>query len=55
MGLFIFAIGFLIHLYTKKEEEENYIEFKLIGFSLVEAITFHFDLVYFPIICPVGV
>ena len=32
MGLFIFAIGFLIHLYTKKEEEENYIEFKLIGF-----------------------
>lgn len=54
MGLFIFAIGFLIHLYTKKEEEENYIEFKLIGFYLLGAFTFNFDFRSFPIIIPVG-
>ena len=54
IGLLIFAIFFLVYLYTNKEEAENYLGLKLVGFYLLGAFTFNFNLDSFTLIIPVG-
>ncbi|MDU6984123.1 MAG: hypothetical protein E6371_06875 [Terrisporobacter othiniensis] len=55
MGLLIFAILYLIYLYNKKEEIENYLGLKLIGFYLLGAFTFNFKFESFTAIIPIGI
>lgn len=55
MGLLIFAILYLIYLYNKKEEIENYLGLKLIGFYLLGAFTFNFKFESFIAIIPIGI
>lgn len=55
MGLLIFAILYLIYLYNKKEEIENYLGLKLIGFYLLGAFTFNFKFESFTVIIPIGI
>ena len=55
MGLLIFAILYLIYLYNKKEEIENYLGLKLIGFYLLGAFTFNFNFESFTAIIPIGI
>ena len=54
IGLLIFAILYLIYLYNKKEEIENYLGLKLIGFYLLGAFTFNFNFESFTAIIPIG-
>lgn len=54
IGLLVLVIFFLVYLYTNKEEVENYLGLKLIGFYLLGAFTFNFDLDSFTLIIPVG-
>lgn len=54
LGLLIFAIGYLIYLYSKKEEDELYLGYKLFGFYILGAFTFRLSLGGMPIIIPVG-
>lgn len=53
-GLLIFAIGYLIYLYSKKEEVEQYLGLKLAGFYILGAFTFNLNLGAIPIIIPLG-
>ena len=55
MGLLIFALLYLIYLYNKKEEIENYLGLKLIGFYLLGAFTFNFKFESFTAIIPIGI
>ena len=52
--LLIFVMFFLVHLYNNKEEVENYLGLKLIGFYLLGAFTFNFNLDSFTLIIPIG-
>lgn len=54
IGLLIFAILYLIYLYNKKEEIENYLGLKLIGFYLLGAFTFNFNFESFTAIILIG-
>lgn len=53
-GLLIFAIGYLIYLHSKKEEPEEYLGMKLVGFYLLGAFTFNFNFGSFPLVIPIG-
>ena len=52
IGLIGIIIAYLIYLYMKKGEVENYLGLKLIGFYLLGAFTFNFNSSY--LIIPVG-
>lgn len=52
--LLIFAIGYLIYLYSKKEETEQYLGLKLAGFYILGAFTFRLSFGAIPIIIPLG-
>ncbi len=54
LGLLIFVIGYLIYLYSKKEDDELYLGYKLFGFYILGAFTFRLSLGGMPIIIPVG-
>jgi len=43
----ILIISYLIYLYNKKEEVEQYLGFKLIGFYMLGAFTFNFNFEYY--------
>lgn len=47
-------IGYLVHLYYKKEEYEKYVGLKLIGFFLLGAFRLEFVFNWYPIIIPIG-
>lgn len=54
IGLLIFVIFSLVYLYNNKEEVENYLALKLVGFYLLGAFTFNFNLDSFNLTIPVG-
>lgn len=53
-GLLIFVIGYLTHLYSKKEETEQYLGWKLAGFYILGTFTFSLNLGAIPIKIPLG-
>lgn len=52
--LLVFTIFSLVYLYNNKEEVENYLGLKLVGFYLLGAFTFNFNLDSFALTIPVG-
>lgn len=53
-GLLIFVIAYLTYLYSKKEEIEQYLCWKLAGFYILGAFTFRLNFGAIPIIIPLG-
>ena len=54
LATLIFIIGYLIHIYNKKEEVEEYLGFKLVGFYMLGTFTFNFNFDYLKFVLPIG-
>ncbi len=54
IGLIGLVVAYLIYLYMKKGEVENYLGLKLIGFYLLGAFTFDFNFDNFSLVIPIG-
>ena len=54
MATLILTIGYLRYLYNKKEEVEEYLGFKLVGFYILGLFTFSFNFEYIKFVLPIG-
>lgn len=54
IGTLLFTIVYLMRLYTKKENEENYLPLKIIGFYFLGGFNFNFKINWFVVAIPIG-
>ena len=54
LATLILTIGYLRYLYNKKEEVEEYLGFKLVGFYMLGLFTFSFNFEYIKFVLPIG-
>ena len=54
LATLILIIGYLRYLYNKKEEVEEYLGFKLVGFYILGLFTFSFNFKYIKFVLPIG-
>ena len=54
LATLILTIGYLRYLYNKKEEVEEYLGFKLVGFYILGLFTFSFNFKYIKFVLPIG-
>ena len=54
LATLILIIGYLRYLYNKKEEVEEYLGFKLVGFHMLGLFTFSFNFKYIKFVLPIG-
>ena len=54
LATLILIIGYLRYLYNKKEEVEEYLGFKLVGFYILGLFTFSFNFEYIKFVLPIG-
>ena len=54
LATLILTIGYLRYLYNKKEEVEEYLGFKLVGFHMLGLFTFSFNFEYIKFVLPIG-
>lgn len=54
LATLILIISYLRYLYNKKEEVEEYLGFKLVGFHMLGLFTFSFNFEYIKFVLPIG-
>ena len=54
LATLILIINYLRYLYNKKEEVEEYLGFKLVGFYILGLFTFSFNFEYIKFVLPIG-